>query len=162
DGCSVGSSCPGARTTTTGPSTARCATPVTRRNSVEPCQSSAALGEPMRDDLPPARTIAPASNTRAMLVVRPRQGHTWVLRIRDVATDEEPPHRFPRERALLLTVGEVMIANPKTLGADSGVGEVRRAFEHSNQRLVLLVDGARFRGAIDRDALDPQAPDSAP
>jgi CBS domain-containing protein len=42
------------------------------------------------------------------------------------------------------------------------VGEVRRAFEQYGQRLVLLVDGQTFCGAIDRAALDPQARDSAP
>lgn len=39
---------------------------------------------------------------------------------------------------------------------------VRRALEQHGQRLMLLVDGDAFRGAIDRAALDPQAPDSAP
>jgi CBS domain-containing protein len=28
--------------------------------------------------------------------------------------------------------------------------------------VVLLVDGSTFQGAIDRDALDPEAPDAAP
>lgn len=55
-----------------------------------------------------------------------------------------------------------MIGRPKTFGADIVVGEVRRAFQQSSQRVVLLVDGATFRGAIDREALDPQAPDGAP
>ena len=55
-----------------------------------------------------------------------------------------------------------MIAHPKTFRSDVKVGEVRRAFEQSSQRVVLLVDGSRFQGAIDRDALDPHAPDTAP
>lgn len=55
-----------------------------------------------------------------------------------------------------------MIARPKTFRSDIVVGEVRRAFQQSSQRVVLLVDGATFRGAIDREALDPQAPDTAP
>ncbi len=54
-----------------------------------------------------------------------------------------------------------MIARPKTFGSDVAVGEVRRAFEQSSQRVVLLVDGPTFCGALDRDALDPEAPDSA-
>lgn len=79
-----------------------------------------------------------------------------------MVTGDQPRHRIPREEALPLTVGEVMIARPKTFHSDIPVGEVRRAFEQSSQRVVLLVDGASFRGAIDRDALDPHAPDSAP
>lgn len=79
-----------------------------------------------------------------------------------VVTGDRSPHRIPREQALPLTVGEVMIARPKTFGSDIGVGEVRRAFEQSSQRVVLLVDGSTFRGAIDREALDPHASDTAP
>ncbi len=55
-----------------------------------------------------------------------------------------------------------MIARPKTLGSEVTVGEVRRAFQQSSQRVVLLADGSTFRGAIDRDALDPEASDTAP
>ena len=55
---SAGNACPGADTTTTGPSTDRATIPVTRRSRVEPCQSSAAFGEPIREDRPPASTIA--------------------------------------------------------------------------------------------------------
>ena len=36
--------------------------PVTRRSSVDPCHSSAALGEPMRLDRPPARTMPARSS----------------------------------------------------------------------------------------------------
>ncbi len=60
---SAGSSCPGARTTTTGPSTARPTMPVMRRSSVDPCHSSAAFGVPMREDRPPARTMPAVSAT---------------------------------------------------------------------------------------------------
>jgi CBS domain-containing protein len=55
-----------------------------------------------------------------------------------------------------------MIARPKTFRSDIKVGEVRQAFAQSSQRVVLLVDGSTFQGAIDRDALDPEAPDAAP
>jgi len=67
------------------------------------------------------------------------------------------PHRMPLEQALPLTVGELMIPDPKTLPADVSLAEVRQAFEHSSQRLVLLVDGTAFRGAIYRDVIDPGA-----
>jgi CBS domain-containing protein len=79
-----------------------------------------------------------------------------------VVAGDQSRHRVPREQALPLTVGEVMIAHPKTFRSDIMVGEVRHAFQQSSQRVVLLVDGSAFRGAIDRDALDPQAPDTAP
>jgi CBS domain-containing protein len=55
-----------------------------------------------------------------------------------------------------------MIARPKTFASDVEVGEVRQAFEQSSQRVVLLVDGSTFQGAIDRDALDPRARNTAP
>jgi CBS domain-containing protein len=82
-------------------------------------------------------------------------------KICDVVTGDRSRHRIPREEALPLTVGEVMIAHPKTFRSDVKVGEVRRVFEQSSQRVVLLVDGTTFQGAIDRDALDPRAPDAA-
>jgi CBS domain-containing protein len=64
---------------------------------------------------------------------------------------------MPLEQALPLTVGELMIPNPKTLPADVSLADVRQVFEQSSQRLILLVDGTAFRGAIDRDAIDPEA-----
>jgi hypothetical protein len=79
-----------------------------------------------------------------------------------VVTGNQSPHRIPREQALPLTVGEIMIARPKTFRSDIKVGEVRQTFAQSSQRVVLLVDGSTFQGAIDRDALDPEAPDAAP
>jgi CBS domain-containing protein len=78
-----------------------------------------------------------------------------------VVTGDRSRHRIPREQALPLTVGEVMIAHPKTFRADITVAEVRQVFQQSSQRVVLLVDGSAFHGAIDRKALDPQAPDTA-
>ena len=62
---SAGNDCPRADTTITGPVTDRATIPVTRRSSVEPCQSSAALGEPMREERPPASTIPAASSMGA-------------------------------------------------------------------------------------------------
>jgi CBS domain-containing protein len=79
-----------------------------------------------------------------------------------VITGDRSPHRLPREQALPLTVGEVMIARPKTFRSDVEVSEVRQAFEQSSQRVVLLVDGSTFQGAIDRHAIDPLAPATAP
>lgn len=79
-----------------------------------------------------------------------------------VGVGEASPHRIALERALPLTVGEIMIADPKTFPSDVTVADVRLAFEQNSQRLVLLVDGSTFRGAIDRAALASQAPNGAP
>ncbi len=109
--------------------------------------------------------IAPASNTPAMLdpsSLNPLASGAAGFKMGRVITGDRSRHRIPRDEALPLTVGEIMIASPKTFSSDIAVGEVRRAFEQSSQRVVLLVDGAAFRGAIDRDALDPTAPDTAP
>ncbi|MCE3286510.1 MAG: hypothetical protein K0S64_116 [Gaiellaceae bacterium] len=52
-----------------------------------------------------------------------------------------------------MLVGEVMIANPKTLPASALVGDVRGVFAKGTVRTVLLVEDGVFRGAIERDAL---------
>ena len=69
---------------------------------------------------------------------------------------------LPREQAAELSVGEVMIANPKTLSATASVGDVRGVFEKKTVRTVLLVDGDAFRGAIERDGLPNAASDDEP
>jgi CBS domain-containing protein len=60
------------------------------------------------------------------------------------------------------TVGDVMIARPKTWAADARVGEIRRAFERPSVRTVLLADGEHFVGAIERDGLPDDAPEDEP
>jgi CBS domain-containing protein len=67
-----------------------------------------------------------------------------------------------REEALTLTVGEVMIRAPKTLPSDATVADVRRIFEKPTVRTVLLADGGRFAGLIERDQLSADAPDDEP
>jgi hypothetical protein len=62
-----------------------------------------------------------------------------------------------REQATGMLVGEVMIANPKTLPSDARVGDVIGVFAKKNVRTVLLVDGETFRGAIERDGLPRDA-----
>jgi CBS domain-containing protein len=61
-----------------------------------------------------------------------------------------------------MTVGDVMIANPKTVSPQVSVGDVRRMFERPSQRTVLLAEDGVFRGAIERDGLPPTAPDDEP
>jgi CBS domain-containing protein len=61
-----------------------------------------------------------------------------------------------------MLVGQVMIANPKTLPASARVGDVRGVFEKKTVRTVLLVEGDEFRGAIERDGLPLTAADDEP
>jgi CBS domain-containing protein len=67
-----------------------------------------------------------------------------------------------REQAAGMLVGEVMIANPKTLRASALVGDVRGVFAKKNVRTVLLADDGMFRGAIERDSLPGTAGDDEP
>src|SRR5262245_24146988 len=62
---SGGNSCPGAATTTTGPSTARDSTAAARKSNVDPCHSSPAFAAPIRVDRPPASTTPAAITTPA-------------------------------------------------------------------------------------------------
>ena len=64
--------------------------------------------------------------------------------------------------ALAMTVGEVMIRAPKTLPADARVGDVRQMFERPSIRSVLLADGERFAGVIERDGFPAEVPDDSP
>ncbi len=66
------------------------------------------------------------------------------------------------DEAVVLTVGEVMIARPKTQPGDTLVGDVRRAFEQPSVRTVLLADDGVFRGAIERDDVPADAADDEP
>jgi CBS domain-containing protein len=70
--------------------------------------------------------------------------------------------RMASDEAGVLTVGEVMIARPKTQPGDAVVADVRRAFENPSVRTVLLADDGVFRGAIDRDQLPEDAPADEP
>lgn len=56
---------------------------------------------------------------------------------------------------------DVMLSRPKTLAADASVADVRVFFENPHVMTALLVDDGEFRGAIDRGALPPDAPDDA-
>jgi predicted transcriptional regulator len=67
-----------------------------------------------------------------------------------------------REAAEQLTVGEVMLSRPKTLGADASVGDLRRLFENKSVRTALLVDGDAFAGAVERENVPDTAGDAEP
>ncbi|HKX48221.1 MAG TPA: hypothetical protein VJM06_06120 [Gaiellaceae bacterium] len=67
-----------------------------------------------------------------------------------------------REQAAGMLVGEVMIANPKTLPASALVGDVRSVFEKRTVRTVLLAEDGVFRGAIERDGIPGTAADDEP
>lgn len=66
------------------------------------------------------------------------------------------------QEATEMTVGEVMIARPKTQPGDALVGDVRRVFEQPSVRTVLLADDGVFRGAIERDDVPADAADGEP
>lgn len=61
-----------------------------------------------------------------------------------------------------MTVGEAMIARPKTLRADALIDDVRRVFENSSVRTVLLADDGLFRGAVERDLVPRHATGDEP
>ena len=46
------------------------------------------------------------------------------------------------------TVSDVMLREPKTLSAGVTVAEARQALEHASVKVLLLVDGDRFGGAL--------------
>ncbi|MGH2885949.1 MAG: CBS domain-containing protein [Solirubrobacteraceae bacterium] len=66
------------------------------------------------------------------------------------------------DEVIEMTVGDVMIAQPKTHPGDVLVADVRRAFEKPSVRTILLADGGIFRGAIERDRLPEDAPADGP
>ena len=73
-------------------------------------------------------------------------------------TADTSDRRIPRDEAVGMTVGEVMISRPKTLSSGAAVADVRRAFENPSVRTVLLADDGVFRGAIERELLPERAP----
>lgn len=68
--------------------------------------------------------------------------------------------RVPSTELTDRTVGDVMIPRPKTLPGDASVGDVRRAFEDPSNRTVVLADGQRFVGALNREDVPDAAGDA--
>jgi CBS domain-containing protein len=60
------------------------------------------------------------------------------------------------------TVADATLVRPKTLPADAPVAAVRALFAKPSVRTALLVDGPRFRAAIDRGDLPAGAADDEP
>ena len=60
------------------------------------------------------------------------------------------------------TVRDAMVKRPKTLPAEATVADLRRLFENPKVRTALIVDGERFRGAVERDDAATAADDGAP
>ncbi len=58
------------------------------------------------------------------------------------------------------TVADVMVRRPKTLAADATVADARSALENSSVKLLLLVDGGRFRGAVSKIPADADPRDA--
>jgi CBS domain-containing protein len=78
-----------------------------------------------------------------------------------VSLDNAGP-RIPVAEALGLTVGDVMIAEPKTLPATVLVRDVRAVFGQPSHRTVLLTDNGIFRGSIERERFPAEADDDEP
>jgi CBS domain-containing protein len=57
----------------------------------------------------------------------------------------------------LLVAADLMLPDPKTLGADASVAEVRDLLANPKVQLVLLTDGREFKGAV-----TDVPPDAAP
>lgn len=56
----------------------------------------------------------------------------------------------------LLVAADLMVPDPKTLGADASVAEVRNLLADPKVRVVLLTDGRAFKGAVTH--VPPDAP----
>lgn len=67
-----------------------------------------------------------------------------------MVTGDQPRHRIPREEALPLTVGEVMIARPKTVTPATPLADAVELLDRSREpRLVVLdADGDTLRGLL--------------
>jgi CBS domain-containing protein len=59
-------------------------------------------------------------------------------------------------------VRDVMVRRPKTLPADSSVGDLRRLFSNAHVMTALLVDGDAFAGAVDRHSVPDDSADDSP
>ena len=82
--------------------------------------------------------------------------------MRGMAPADAHTERIPSDQVAELTVGDVMIARPKSLPGDASVSDVRRAFSHPSVRTVLLAENGAFRGAIERDRLPDTASSDEP
>jgi CBS domain-containing protein len=60
------------------------------------------------------------------------------------------------------TVGEVMLPDPEVHPSSATVGDARRAFESPRQKLLVIVDGPRYVGAVRRESTEGDAADDAP
>lgn len=57
-------------------------------------------------------------------------------------------------------VADLVLRNPKTLGVDTRVEDVRRMLGNPSVQMVILTDGGRFAGSITEipEDADPDAP----
>ena len=74
----------------------------------------------------------------------------------DAAACENPS--IGGDQAATRTVGEVMIARPKTLPAKASVQQARELFANPKVLTAVLVDGDKFAGLLDRDSLPEWEP----
>jgi CBS domain-containing protein len=99
-----------------------------------------------------------------MVVLIPRPSTAWPSRLKIVlvARRDSTSPKIPVIEAVEMTVGEVMITNPKTLPVTVLVRDVRQVFEQPSHRTVLLTDDGTFRGAIERERLPTDAREDEP
>ena len=138
---SVGSGWPGAPTTTTGPSTARPTTETVRRSRVEPCHSSAAFEDPIREDRPPASTTpAVLSTTSVMLGAIGLDGGATLLRSGAPSPVSGCVERFRVHEKHCPDAG---FAHAGAVGGRGGEVESSRGPASRRTRAAVARDGAR-------------------
>src|SRR3954468_14617841 len=60
---------------------------------------------------------------------------------------------IPLEQAGGSAVRDVMMTEPRSVGPDTPMSEVRDTFASPSVKLMLVTDGERFLGTLDRDDL---------
>lgn len=71
-------------------------------------------------------------------------------------------YHLTRDEVDALPVGAVVMRRGKELAHTAAVGEARRLLRSPEVLALPVLDGARYAGAVDRDAIPADAPDDAP
>jgi CBS domain-containing protein len=59
-------------------------------------------------------------------------------------------------------IAEAVTARGKELSGGASVGDARRLLAKATVRVIPVVDGERYVGAVDRDSIPAEAPDDSP
>lgn len=76
--------------------------------------------------------------------------------------DPTRPRTSGRARPRVRSVGDVMVARPKTLPAEASLADIRAAFDDDHVVMVLLVEEDVLRGTVLRDDVPSDAAPAAP